>query len=234
MLKAITCWLALLLGGIASLVFNVEHMQGPNVAKALAGVVPVFMAFGVHLAGLMDRALVRTLAWTAVALAFGISVQSTYLVLTGWGMEPFQAALYPFLPEVIMVIAVLGLEERAKERRRPAAQTVPTPTVRIPSDRQPTVSEPSVPSVERQETVTELTETVRTVKQTVKTVSEKDRPDVERLLTVIEPSDFVRLPEDERVRVVRRELTTDERAVGPDKARRLASVVSDLAKETVR
>lgn len=115
-MKRFMFWLVLGLGTLASITANVEHMEGPVVAKILAGSAPVFMALSVDLAQLVKNRVAFGLAWTVVGLCFIVSYQSTFEVLHGWGWGQAQAAVFPFVPEGAMILAVLGLAEAHRER----------------------------------------------------------------------------------------------------------------------
>lgn len=131
--KTVMCWLGLLAGTAVSVAANIEHMNGPALAKVLGASVPVLMAFGVHLTERVSNKLAMGVAWFAVLLAFLVSYQSTYFLVDGWGMTQFQAALFPLVPECVMIVALMGLTEEVK--RREADRTTPAavrpPTIRV-------------------------------------------------------------------------------------------------------
>lgn len=145
--KTVMCWLGLLAGTAVSVVANVEHMNGPKdgkfpVAEILGASVPVLMAFAVHLSERVTNKFGMGVAWAAVLLAFLVSYESSFDLVNSWGMSDFQAALFPLVPECVMIVALMGLTEEVKRREADRTLSAPSPV-------RPTIKVASAPVPQR-------------------------------------------------------------------------------------
>lgn len=227
-MKTFTQWLALLAGTAVSLVANVEHMDGPLASRVLGASVPVLMAFGVHLSGGIRNRYANWASWTAVALAFFVSYQSSYELMGGWGMSDFQAALFPLVPEAVMIVALIGLAEGVTERRENRQQAV--------RDRQADEENRQALAALRQRPSATVTQTPPAdIKRQaiVNRMDQKRRDDIRLMANHWPGLSFLEIPEDERKRVVRRTLTTPEKSCGPEKAERLVRIYLEHLESTL-
>jgi len=217
-MKLFSAWLFLLAGTAVSLVANVEHMTGPPVAKVLGASVPVLMAGGVHLSGMVRNRYAMGVAWTAVALAFFVSYQSSYFLVQGWGMTGFQAALFPLVPETVMIVALMAIAETVDDRRA-ARQADALERQRQASNRQALDAIRQTPSVTVKAsapTVSEPSDGDEKRRAVVNRVEAKRQEGIREMANHWPGLSFLDIPEADRKKTVRRTLGS-----GPEKAERL-------------